>query len=133
MRHLSLVVTVSAIAIGSASSTVAQELFNPPAALQQVPVPGRIFIAPPAKPAPVEATLPVPQPLQPSHADRHATSAEVAAAAELKQPITVLNAADPSRFLDVAVGGELESPAAGLNGTVAVDATPLVQFTSQPK
>lgn len=132
MHRLSLVVTVTAIAIGSASPTLAQELFNPPAALQQMPVPARMLIAPAAKPAPVEAAMPVPQSSQP-HADRHAVSAEVAAAAELKQPTTVLDASDPSRFLDVAVGGELESPAAGLKGTVAVEATPLVQFTSQPQ
>jgi hypothetical protein len=121
MRSPSLIIAATAIALGSADLAAAQEMLNPPAALQEIQVPARILIEPAAKAKTGVEALPSQVPVKVDHQAPSAASPN-AATADLKQPSTVLASADPSRLSDTAVGGEVESPAASLNGTLAADA-----------
>jgi len=120
MHSPSLIVAAAAIALGSASTAVAQEVFNPPTALQEVQVPARIVIEPVANPATNAQSLLEQSATQTSEQSNSSGTAE-GLSESLSQPTTVIAATDPSR-LDAAVGGEVESPAAALGGTLAADA-----------
>jgi hypothetical protein len=124
--------TALSLSVGAAQ---AEEVFNPPSSLQQVPNPGRIIISPDSQDGassvavPAESVgLPVAstgveyttEPQPPTALEvaatpiEHIPSASQTAASETSQPL-------PQLVSNTAVDPTVESPAASLGGSVAVD------------
>jgi hypothetical protein len=126
--------TLTALSLGVGAAQ-ADEMFTPPASLQQVPNPGRIIISPDAQngtssgvaPVPSEALSVAPieaasmaEPQPPTALEvaatpiEHISAASQTAASETSQPL-------PQLVSNAPVDPTVESPAASLGGSVAVN------------
>lgn len=130
MRSPSIVITATAIALGTSSIAVAQEVLIPPAALQEVQVPTQIIIEPTANSQSIPLLPSHQAPFQPesstpTQAVEVAVEAPVGVSANSSSSLPGLKAAatpEPARFSDTSVDSQITSPAAALGGTITADA-----------